>query len=627
MEKSIVLIERLKAIAAKMAASFGGTASRIGARLGLHPQKSPKKRRWGRFGLLAGLLIIIICIFFSLGGLQCFLPHSPALTGFPFGAKKYLIVFQNNTELRPSGGFLSAFGIADFQSGFFTGIKMEDVYGAIDEHPYIDPPYPMKELLADQWYKGYTFRDANYDADFPKTANELVRMMRLTRPDIKIDGVIAVNYSLLEDLLGVMGPVKVNGIEFTKDNLFETLEYEVNKIDRHNVEDLANRKNVLKPFANELIKNIILNPFRLGAICSAITDNLNKKNIQLYFVDDGLQDMSLQKGWAGAWPAVKTAGAPQVSAVVTETAGAQSGNDFFALVEANLGGMKSDRYIKRDVTYHVRIADDPQTGDTKVTAEVTVDIYHYGIDNIPLSGDYKAFFRVYAPSGAGLTDAAREYKSDLWQNDDGAHKVFGNVVRLKPGERTRLFYSYALPKSVAGKSGYSLNIPKQSGTNDYYSVIIEVPQGMGVTGSAQGSASYQTALQSKENFALFEGFPISDLNFNVSISPDTKPPTVIYQGTDDLNTISIIFNEKLSAEAAEDPLHYEIRDINAKHPEVTDNIYIEKIEYTGKGVRLHIKGMTNQPEEQYRVTLNNISDTAGNIIEPSPREITVVQRF
>ncbi len=379
------------------------------------PGKPPKKHPW-LMGIAAFLLFLILYLLSSLGTLRVFLPTYPQLSGLPFGSKNYLIVFQNNDELRPAGGFVSSFGIAKFRYGIFTGIDVQDVYGTVDNHPYMEPPYPMKQLLANQFYQGYTFRDANYNADYPKSAAELVRMLHLTQPNLQIDGVIAVNYSFLEDLLGAVGSMDVDGKLFTKDNLFSMLEYEVNNVDRHNVEDLQNRKNILKDFAQRLIKKILVSPLKLRRVSDTIVHSLATKEIQLYFNNTDLEKMAQDNGWSGEWPQTLN-------------------GDFLGVVEANLGGMKSDRYIQRNVKYHVKVQDNPDTGEKELIGEVTIDIDHYGVEDVPMNGEYTGFFRTYVPRGATLLDASSDNPKSLWKQDDGLYTVFGNVVRLSPASR------------------------------------------------------------------------------------------------------------------------------------------------------------------------------------------------
>jgi len=563
------------------------------------PNKPRKKHPW-LWGIGAVVLFLVLYVLSSLSSLRAFLPHYGEISGFPFASKNYLIVFQNNDELRPAGGFVSAYGIAKFKNGIFAGLDVQDVYGDVDNHPYQEPPYPMKELLANQWYQGYTFRDANFTADYPTTAKELVRMLQLTKPNLQIDGVVAVNYSFLENLLGAVGSIEVDGKLFTKDSLFSMLEHDVNNVDRHDVEALKNRKSILKDFAQQLIKKIAFSPLKLRNVCDAIVHSMATKEIQLYFLDANLEKLVQDNNWSGAWPQT-------------------TGGDFLAVVEANLGGMKSDRYIQRDVKYHVSVQDNSETGAKDLIGEVTIDIDHFGVEDIPMNGEYTGFFRTYVPRGAKLLDSSSDDPKSLWTNDDGQRTIFGNVVRLSPGKKTQLYYKYLLPSSVLQKDWYQLYIPKQSGTDqDYYTVIFEAQQGL-TTSSDQFTP--------RENTAIYQQELMGDTSLSLQILPDKLPPNVIYQNIEAMNKITFVFNENVSNASSEDPLNYELKDLNANHPEVTDNLQIDHIEHQGKAVTIYTKNMTSQPEEHYQITMKNISDAHGNIIDPNPKTITVVQRL
>ncbi len=561
--------------------------------------KGKRSRFWPWF--FAIMLFIILFIFSSLGSLRIFLPYYPEISGLPFGSRNYLIVFQNNHELRPAGGFISAYGIAKFRYGFFTGLDMADVYGDIDEHAFMEPPYPMRKLLANRWYKGYTFRDANFNPDFPKTAQELTRMLQITKPNLQVSGVIAVNYSFLENLLGSLGQIEVNGKIFSRDNLFEALEYEVNNIDQHNPEELKNRKGILKSLASAIIKKILLNPFKLRKASDTIVHSLTAKEIQFYFSDPSLEKLMMSQGWAGEWPKI-------------------TDSDFLAVNEANLGGMKSDRYLQRKVTYHLKVEQDPATGQQNLVGDVLIDLYHFGIENIPLSGSYTGFIRTYVPKGAILLDITPAYKADLWQADDGDLHIFGNIVRLNPGNRIQLHYRYSLPPNLLVRNNYyRLFIPKQSGiSDDYYTIITEFPQGLRVEGES---------FTSRENFGVYQNELNADLNLHLNVLPDKAPPRITSQAIDHLGEITIVFNEDISDASAKDPLNYEITDRDFSNKNLSDHLQLDHIEHSGKGVTLFVKGMSVQPEEHYSIVLQNIADLHGNIIDPNPKTITAVQRL
>lgn len=557
--------------------------------------------------LLFGFFFLAIFITSVAGGLRVFIPYLPEITGFPLSQKNYLLVFQNNHELRPTGGFISSFGKITFQSGFPTGIQIEDVYGTIDDHEYQKPPYPMEELLADKWYKGYTFRDGNYSANFPDSAEELIRLYHLTRPEEKIDGLIAVNFQVLQDLLEVLGPMEVEGRQLNKDNLFEEITNQVNDVDRHNLDSLAQRKSILKPLANAIIKKIIITPFKLRLISDTLTHSLITKDIQLYFADENLQKLALKNSWAGAWPST-------IPASNLINSADQPVNDFLSIVETNLGGMKSDRYITRHIKYQVKFPQEYFKSDATAIADLQITLHHFGIENIPLSGPYRGYFRIYnqASQIASAFSPVKPLPSTLSQSNAGP--VDDETIKLLPGEEKTINFNYQLPHG--SKTAYRLFIPKQSGTNDLYEIIVELPRG------------YRTAsddFESRENFAYYRGILNHDLDLQVNFLPDQTPPRLILQQNTELNKVSLHFNEDLNQNYADDPFSYEVIDLDMKNPQKTDQIRLKKVETTSKDVHLYLTGQTLQPEERYGVRLKNLRDTHGNIL--SDRQITVVQRL
>jgi hypothetical protein len=550
--------------------------------------------------IVGTLLFFLITFIISVaGGLRVFFPYLGELTGLPFGQKNYLIVFQNNNELRPGGGFISSFGKIQFTAGFPTGIQIEDVYGQIDEHARLPAPYPMEKLLANEWYKGYSFRDGNYSPNFPDSAQELTRLYHLTRPNEKIDGLIALNFSVLEDLLDALGPISVEGKYLSKDNLFEELTNQVNDVDRHNLASLANRKSILKPLANAVIKKILLNPFKLRKVSDMITRSLTKKDLQLYFYGENLQKLAEKNGWAGEWPTTRT-------------------GDFLAINEANLGGMKSDRYIDRRITYKVKFSEEYFRSNAAPEANLKVEVNHFGIENIPLSGPYTGFFRIFTSpeqvKSAFRADAPLE-TANLF-NQPVISRALEEIIKLQPGQSQIIEKKYPLPRDIIKDGFYSLYIPKQSGAAaDLYTVIIELPRGYRIESDT---------LESRENIGFWQGTLTTDLKLKLKVVEDQSPPHLIQQENTELNHISIHFNEDLNQNFAADPFSYQITDLNINHPETTDQIRLRKVETTAKDIHLYLTGQTSQPEEHYGIQLKNLRDTHGNVL--SDRQITVVQR-
>lgn len=521
------------------------------------------------------------------------MPRYFDIAGGPFSEKNYLVLFQNDNELRPTGGFISAYGIAKFKNGIFSGIEVNDVFGDIADHEYIEPPYPQKELLDGQFYQGYTFRDSNWYPDFPQSVSELMRLYRLTDSETNFDGVIAVDLKNLQDLLEILGKVKVWDYEFTSGNVFELLEYSLHNIDYHNVEQVSERKNILGPLAKELIKKSIFSPLKWREISDMVVRNLNEKQIQLHFFNTSLQNAIHAKGWSGTWPKPE--------------------GDFLAVVEANLAGMKSDRYINRNVDYRLEIFENSQDNYT-LTAKTTVTMEHFGDYNVPISGAYSGYLRVYAPKGAVLKSSNPTTQTENLSD----YTVFGTIIKLNPGERKTFEFNYEIPSSIFKNDRYHIDIPKQAGTDaDNYSVIIEGPQGMII---------YSDDFESRENFGIWESGLVRDVSLDLRALPDRIGPRIAYSEITDLNKIMVVFNERIDPKIA-DSLNLMIEDMDEKDSEHHDNITIKSAQVNFRDLTIETEGMTEQFEEFYKLTIQNGADLHGNSIEPTPKEITLVQRI
>lgn len=552
--------------------------------------------------LFSVIAIVGIAVFFllwlgyQLGDYKIFAEYA-RVSGFPVSEKTYLVVFQNNNELRPAGGFVTAYGLLTFNYGFFQGLQISNVYGTTDQHSYIEPPYPLNLLLGKGEPKlSYSFRDANFAPDFRYTAIELEKMLLLTQKDLKIDGVIAVNYSFLEDLLEKIGPVEVAGIKLDKNSLFSTLEYSVNDIDRHSLDDLANRKNILKDFSKALIKKIVYNPLLIGDSLHVTLESLKKKDIQIYFKDNVLQNMAMERGWSGAWKE-------------------RQNRDFLALNAANFGGLKADRYISKNISYDLQISKKSPNDEYKLSATTKVDVKYFGTENIPISNEYEGFLRLYVPNGVKLNASDHKVFEAFIEHTEGSLQVYEGIIKMKPGEEKSFSYTYDLPASLIKDDKYSLYIPKQSGAiSDNYSVIVTLPNDYELS-----SDGFQT----KENFAIYTGVPNQDLDLNLSFKKISRPPFSIYQNIDSLSKISISFNKDVSPVSVD---NFSIKDTNEKVPGHTDTIKILDVQQDGNEIWLNVSGMTPQNEERYNITLKDIKDLDGTFITPNPRDITAVQR-
>ena len=548
--------------------------------------------------VIAGVLLLgFLWGISAFGTLRTFLPHTLSLTGWPGTERTYLVLFQNNEELRATGGFITAYALVELKHGLPKNVSFYDVYGEIDDHEYVTPPYPMDELLEknSDTYSGHSFRDSNYNPDFLDAKDEILQFYHLVYPDTEIDGVVAVNFSVLEDIVGLYDPVRVDNQELTQNNLFETLETSVSDIDRHNIEALESRKDVIQTFAYVVLKKMIFSFWKWRELSEIITDSLNHKELLLAFESRSLANKVDHFGWDGSIPDDETTKYPLDRLVVNVS---------------NFGGMKSDRYITREVHYTV----DLSGSDIYADAEIT--LRHNGDYNTPLSGQYKGYVRLFVPMGAELVESSTGAST---QEYISSHVGWGDIVQFEPGESVTLTYRLKLNPDYFEENEYHLYVVKQPGTeNDYYEVVFKTEVGQGFE-----SNDFET----RENVAFFQSTLDQDKQLDLTVLPDEIGPRIFWHEITALNQIDIAFAENLDTSSAEDPLNYEITDLDFNDESITDTITIDYIEVWNGHVRIHTRGMDYQDEEHFQVFMRNIRDQSGNYITPNPRTVTVVQRL
>ncbi|MGC8874765.1 MAG: DUF4012 domain-containing protein, partial [Chloroflexia bacterium] len=142
-----------------------------------------------------------------LGWLVAFLPHADTVLG-KNGARRYLLVGQNNYELRATGGFMGSMGTLLLENGEIRALDYRRSYDWDNPHrEKIQPPLPYVRYMR---FGAWFIRDANFAPDFPTTARTLQMFWEKDGHE-PVDGVIAVDLTAVQMLLEALGPVEVPG--------------------------------------------------------------------------------------------------------------------------------------------------------------------------------------------------------------------------------------------------------------------------------------------------------------------------------------------------------------------------------------------------------------------------------
>lgn len=414
--------------------------------------------------------------------------------------KRYLLIFQNNYELRPTGGFMGSFALLDLNKGkiknlIIPGGGTYELQGSLKTA--VLPPPPL-QLLQPRW----EFQDANWFPDFPASAKKIAWFYEKGGGPT-VDGVIALDTNLLVDFLKVTGEIALPeyGLTVTAQNFVEIIQKYV-EIDYDKKENRP--KKILGDLAPKLLEKIFSQPENFWKIVLLLNDNLKERHLQLYFNDPLLQTAAQAQGWAGE---IKD----------------NSTGDFLMVNNSNVaGGGKTDEVIKQNLNLQTTIE-----SDGSIINKLTIIREHGGLaDSLFANVQNVSYLRLYAPANSQLIEAQgftypeeklfkvpeKWYKIDedlkkIEQNqtiDEQSGTVitqefgktsFGNWAMVKPGQTTAVSLTYRLPFKLkkeapsgwreslknffnAGEdfSSYSLLIQKQAGRlADNFSSSISFP--------------------------------------------------------------------------------------------------------------------------------------------------------
>jgi hypothetical protein len=374
-----------------------------------------------RYIILALLALVIVSLAF---------PALDAMSALGFaGDKTYLLILQDNSEIQNTGGLLGCLGLVTVHDGSIKELNVYYTLAYLNRTVKLEGPESVSAFFG-QHYAEVAHSNVQYDfASFAPIMQS--NFCNLT--GAKVDGTIGIDFTAIEELLKVTGPMHVSGEIITSWTV-------VNRINYYSASPSV-EKAPLTHLLSELglkigqtMRDASL-PQKL-TYASVLRQLASQKHVQLYLKGD-----ALTRDFAGAW--IRPRG------------------DFIYAVDTNLGAGKADFGINRTIDDDVMLlADGSSISNLKLT---------YTNNNW---WDYNVFTTVLVPPGATLLDVtytAQSFARPLAQNgtDFTAFSAHFGVVRGATGTVT---FTYALPKQSHSSgigSRYDLYINKQAGISEY----------------------------------------------------------------------------------------------------------------------------------------------------------------
>lgn len=300
-----------------------------------------KSKRYIKKGALGALLFIFVWGVISILPLwRMFRP------GWLF--QRHLVVIMNEAEARPCGGFITAYGV--IEPWKLSG-EMNNSYTMAGQSFGVSPDI-MNDFVPE-----LSFWDLSTETN-TTICREIIKDAYEKASKKTIGKVHFVNIEGILPIIKAIGTIEYNDEIISEKNFFSMLSRTVANTDRHDERSLAERKGPLAEIAKKLIKKAILSPWKWPQINYQVNKSILSNTIDVEKIS------------------------PEINGE----------KNSFGIIEWNLGGAKSSRYLKKELTISYK---ENRNNDWDIF--VAVHLHHTGQSDAPLSQDWKGVIEVLFP--------------------------------------------------------------------------------------------------------------------------------------------------------------------------------------------------------------------------------------
>ena len=412
---------------------------------------------------------------------QPLLTNLPKLLGEP-DEKRYLVLFQNDKELRSTGGFITAYAQFRFVHGKAILEKADDIY-ALDGAKTKKFAAPQEILTFHKGVYELNIRDSNLSPDFKLSMQKFEEIYNTTTGKEKIDGIWAMDTHVLVEALKILGPITVYGREFSAVTdkrcdcpkaVYELEDYSTRPV---NYVRTA-RKDIIGVLLHSILQQALgVSPSKYwGSLFQMLLTEINQKHVLAYFHDTDAQKAAESFNMAG-----RIMTASESAAILKYQEG--KGWDYLHINESNMGGAKSNMFVSEKVTKDTTVKT-----DGTMTTKLTIDYKNpypgsdCGLESggLCLNAPLRNWIRIYVPAGSKLvesrgTQSPKDGKAASMTTFESLGKtVFEGFLTVNPlgVAQLTLTYTSAIGRPASGWDGkYRLLIQRQPGSADYTYIV------------------------------------------------------------------------------------------------------------------------------------------------------------
>lgn len=368
-------------------------------------------------------------------------------------AKKYLVLFQNDKELRPTGGFITAYAIFNIDKGVIKIERSEDIYNLDDSIPNKKrAPAPILKYLPK--VTTFNLRDSNLSPDFIESMNTFKSMYDQAGKKVEVDGIIAIDTNVLVSTIKILDDnVTAGGVNFNTKNdkrcdcpqviyaLEDNISRPVNYIK-------TDRKGLLGDLLQAIMSKALSSSPKIywGPLFQSFVTQTNEKHILAYLYDE-----EAQKGVE----ALNAAGRIR-----------DFDGDYLHINETNFSGAKVNIFMQEEVdnSYEVKNGEIIKTVTIRYKNPYPPSDCNLERGGLCLNAEYRDWLRIYVPKGSELIES-KGSQVKISESEELGKTLFEGFVTVRPKGTKTFTIKYKLPFKLKNNSSLPVLIQKQPGTN------------------------------------------------------------------------------------------------------------------------------------------------------------------
>jgi len=360
--------------------------------------------------------------------------------------KKYLLLFANNMELRPGGGFIGSFGILTIKNMSLKEIKVYDVYDADGQlNAHVDPPeFIRKYLNQPHWF----LRDSASTADFPENYQAAKFFLDKEMVLSDFSGSIIFTTSSIKKILNAFDKIYLSDFNeiVTSDNFYLKAQY---YSDKNFFAGSTQKKSFLSSLTRHLLINLEkASLFKLG---NNLKKALDEKEMAIFFESTEIEKIIDSLYWSGK---ILHADCPLNLTNCYP--------DYFFPIDSNVGVNKANFFVSRSIEFSVNIDKEGLIQNTVILK------YKNGSQGeVFPGGTYKNYLQLLLPARSILKKITKNdvLIEDFDQQTDDFKRI-GVFFEIKPQQNAEIKIDYQSSTLLEkGRVYYQLLLQKQIGSN------------------------------------------------------------------------------------------------------------------------------------------------------------------